>query len=408
MSHPRYLAPVAITFLAVHSAHSAGFALQERSTSGLGRAFSGEAAIGDDATAIASNPAIMTLLGDNAVSAGLAFISPDLTVKGRINGVVPANDGGPGQHAFVPHLYATHKFNEEWAVGLALHSRFGLSTDYGNSFAAGAVADNSEIKTIYISPKLSYKATDRLSLGVGFDAVYADGELTNQVNGAKLLGLQGDDWGYGFNIGLLYEFSDKTRIGLAYHSSIDLKLDGDASSDTGFPLLIPPGGKSDATLEAELPDSIEFSVYHEINNCWAIHGDILWTRWSTFDELAPQTDDFGPLPVTPENWKDTFRLAVGATYKHNDKWTFRAGAAFDESPVRNAEDRTLRIPDSDRYWLSTGATYQINDCYSVDLAFTYIFSEKVKIVEALGPGATFEGTSEGDVSILGISVNGKF
>lgn len=397
----------ATTLLAAQSAHSAGFALAERSTSGLGRAFSGEAAIGDDATAIASNPALMTLLGDNAFSVGMAFVSPDLTVDGTINGVVPADDGGPGQHAFVPHMYGVHRLNDDWSIGLAMHSRFGLSTDYSNSFAAGAVADKSEIKTIYISPKISYNVTDKFSVGAGFDAIYTEGELTNRFGGAKLLGLEGDDWGYGFNLGILYQFNDRTRIGLGYHSKVDLKLEGDVESVTGFPPFIPPGGSSDASLSAELPDSIEFSIYHEINDCWAIHGDVMWTRWSTFDELAPKTDDFGPLPVTPENWKDTFRLAIGATYKHSDKWTFRAGAAYDESPVRNAEYRTLRIPDSDRYWLSTGATYHINECYSVDLAFTYIFSEKVKIVEPVG-AATFEGTSEGDVAILGLTLNGTF
>lgn len=42
----------------------AGFQLQERSASGLGRAFSGEAAMADDASVLASNPAGMLLLAD--------------------------------------------------------------------------------------------------------------------------------------------------------------------------------------------------------------------------------------------------------------------------------------------------------------------------------------------------------
>jgi len=406
------LALTAITSTALAAtAGAAGFALQERSTSGLGRAFSGEAAIGDDASAMASNPAILHLLGDNALSSGFSYIVPDVKVKGTANpGAVPASDSGPAQAAVVPYLYASQKLNDQWALGLAVHSRFGLSTEYGQNFPSASLARKSEITTIYISPKVSYQLTNDLSIGAGFDAIYADGELSSTVPGSNthILDLAGDDWAYGYNLGVLYRLNEKTRIGLSYHSSIDVDLEGSVDTDTGVPsLLLPPGGSVDGNVEVELPDTIELSVHHQVNERFAVHGDVLWTKWSSFDNLTIETDN-GGSNNTPENWKDTFRLAVGATYKHDDKWTFRAGFAYDESPVKTSEFRTLRIPDADRYWLSVGATYQINDCYSVDFGYAHIFAKTVDITEAVPGAGTFDGEASGSVDIIGLSINGTF
>lgn len=376
------------------SSHASGFALQERSTSGLGRAFSGEAAIGDDASAMASNPAILYLLGDNALSSGFSYINPDVKIKGLANGATPASDDGPAQAAIVPYLYASHKLNDDLAVGIAIHSRFGLSTDYSDSFPAASLANKSEITTIYISPKISYRLTDKLALGAGFDAVYSEGELSSSVPGlgANILDVEGDDWAYGFNLGLIYQLNDKTRLGLSYHSNVDVSLQGTISTDTGLaPIGLAGGNSIGGNVDVDLPDTIEFSILHEINDQFSIHGDVLWTKWSNFDQLLIEANNGLSLPPTPENWKDTFRLSIGATYKYNDKWTFRTGFAYDESPVKTSEFRTLRIPDSDRYWVSLGATYKINDCYSADFGYSHIFAKTVSIDEPPSAAGFFNG-----------------
>lgn len=396
-------------------AFSAGFQLQERSTSGLGRAFAGEAAVAEDASAIATNAASMLLLDEWSFSSGISYISPQIEVSGTFTPAgslvgFETKDKGPAQEAVVPYTYLSHKFCDKWAVGLALHSRFGLSTDYSENFLATSQANKSEIKTIYVSPKLAYQATDKWSFGAGFDTIYAEGELTSSVStgfpfpvagaGSSIINVEGDDWSYGFNIGTLYQISDKTRVGLAYYSKVDLALEGDLRSDT-----LPGFSKVDAEVEQELPQSIELSVSHDLTDQWTILGSFTWTDWSVFEELVIQTDsvDF----TKPEEWKDAFRIAVGATYQWNDKWTHRVGFAFDESPVESKLLRTLRIPDSDRYWLSTGTSYQINENYSIDLGYTYIFAKTVDILETDTTG-TFDGEAEGNVHIVGLSFNGSF
>ncbi|MBK1854654.1 outer membrane protein transport protein [Verrucomicrobiaceae bacterium 5K15] len=393
----------------------AGFQLAERSATGLGRAFSGEAAIADDASVLASNPAGMILLEDGALSTGLHYIHPSVDAYG-ITPSGSTSDSNIAEDALVPYFYYTRKLNQDWSIGLGMFSGFGLATDYSTSFASQAGTETSEILTVTINPSLAYRINDRWSIGAGLDFTYVKGKLTALNTstdmvpgdvGATLFDLEGDDWAYGWNIGVLFELSEKTRIGLHYRSSFDLEIEGEASGD-----LVSLTGvyERDATLEVELPDTVELSIYHEINDQWSIHGDVLWTNWSKFKELAPVVHPAidGSLLVE-ENWEDTFRYAIGVTYRHSDRVTYRAGVALDQSPVSHSH-RTLRIPDADRLWVSIGATIKLNECYNLDVGYTHVFADDAHVdFESTGGNeGQFRGTASGDVDIFGIGISGTF
>ena len=286
----RKIAGLSLLALAPLATQGAGFQLAERSATGLGRAFSGESAIGDDASVIASNPAAMVLLDDREVSAGLSAIFGDVTVSGLSAGG-PISDK-PLPDAYVPYFYAAQRVNDRWSFGVGTFTTYGLKTDYSTAFASGAGTDYSELKSVNFNPSLSYKVNEQFSIGVGVNALYAEGTLTS-LNfpgspipapvGSTLFSLEGDDWGFGYNIGFLYKLNDDTRFGLHYRSSIDLNVNGTATG------AIFGGATVPATLDVELPDTIEFSAYHRLNDKWSLHGDILWTNWSKFQELAPMT-----------------------------------------------------------------------------------------------------------------------
>lgn len=413
LTQMNYFAPLLLALSSV--SYGAGFQLQERSTSGQGRAFAGESAVAEDASAIVSNPASMLLLEGTQISSGITYVAPDVEVSGSTTSPVPLGSGPTKDSkvavaAAIPYFHLSHKLDENLAIGASLHSRFGLSTDYSKNFLGSNIADKSEIRTFYLSPKAAYRMNSKLSLGAGFDVIYTDGELSNSFTsaqgGAEITNVSGDDLAYGFNLGALYQINDKTRVGLSYYSKVDLKLEGEITTESGVTGLLAPNSKVDGQVKSELPSSIDLSIYHEVSPQWALHSNVTWTDWSAFKELTVETNN-GNLPTVVENWKNTVRLAIGTTYKHNNKWTFRAGAAFDESPVRSSEFRTLRIPDSDRFWFSTGATYTINENYSLDLAYTHILAKTVDITDS-SPVASFEGKASGHVNLFAFSVNGKF
>ena len=408
MNIPKHIfTPLLSSLLLFEGVYAAGFQLAERSTTGQGRAFSGEAAIADDASVLASNPAGMSLLDGTVFTAGFTYISPSVDVKGvsfATGAPVPASNSNTIGEALVPYLYASHRLNNDFSLGLGLYTAYGLNTDHTRKFSTIAAVDYSELTTVSISPTLSYRFNDKLSAGVSVNAIRADGRLTarDPATGLRALDLDGDDWGAGFTAGLVYEFSPRTRIGLSYHSETDLTLEGSVK------LLTPAGiARGSGDLDLTLPDTIEFSAYHEFNDSWAIHGDAVWTQWSKFKELAPSTA-LAPLPVNEENWENTLRLSLGLTYRYNERWTFRTGIAYDEAPTPDPDHRTLRIPDADRFWVSVGATYHVNEHLSVDMAYTHIFADEVKINEPGAGNGAFVGEAEGYVNLFALGATMRF
>jgi long-subunit fatty acid transport protein len=166
---------------------AAGFQLQERSASGLGRAFSGEAAMADDASVLASNPAAMLLLSDEwSFALGGSGIFPEVEVRGTYappapappGTRLPAYGGNVSDDAFVPFFHAVKQVNERLAIGVGSYTTFGLNSNYPTPFPARAVADSSEVLTLNLNPSLAWRIDERWSLGLGFDALYAKGKLT--------------------------------------------------------------------------------------------------------------------------------------------------------------------------------------------------------------------------------------
>ena len=386
----------------------AGYQLAERSAIGLGRAYSGESAIGDDATILGSNPAGMSLLDDHSFAFGASAFLPSVDVSGDTPfGTVEDRD--VISDAQIPYLYYSRKLNENLHVGFGAFVTYGLESEYSQSFASSAVVEHSTLRTINLNPALSYRLNEKWSVGAGFNALYADGEITSLRPGVgtSLFELQGDDWGYGYNLGVLYEHSPQTRLGLHFRSAVKLSIQGDAEIGAGFGAF--PVGNYPASLEVELPDSLELSLYHELTDRWAIHGDLLWTNWSKFEDFNPMVNPLiDGFYATKENWNDTLRISIGATYQYNDALTLRTGLAFDESPV-DTKYRTLRIPDSDRIWASIGASYKLSDSYTLDLGYTHVFGSAENIGrKPNGNEDTFQGSADGDADLFSIGLSGRF
>ncbi len=383
---------------------AAGFQLQERSTRGLGRAFSGEAAIADDASVIASNPAGMTLLQDNSFSAGLTYIDPNNDVNGSTESG-PVDDNEIAPTAFVPNFYFSKKYSDKIVFGLGSFTPYGLKTDYSDIFASKAVTNLSSLETINFNPSIAYRINEQWSVGVGFNVLYAKkakitGNAVSSANVPSNFSVKGDGWGFGYNIGILYEINKGTRFGLHFRSKIDITLSGDyRGSFSG-------GATVREKVKFELPATLEFSVLHEFNEQWSLHGDVVWTDWSSFETLATSSQT---EINNSANWKDAVRLSIGTTYKYNEKLVIRSGFAYDDSPIRSAKYRTLRIPDDDRYWLSFGASYQFYKNYHLDLAYTHIFiNKKTSINEPMIGNGIFTGTAKGEVNLFAIGISGSF
>ncbi|KAF0664459.1 long-chain fatty acid transporter, partial [Salmonella enterica subsp. enterica serovar Worthington str. BCH-4719] len=144
------------------------------------------------------------------------------------------------------------------------------------------------------------------------------------------------------------------------------------------------------------------SGYNRVAPQWAIHYSLAYTSWSQFQELKAKSTAGDTLFEKHEGFKDAYRIALGTTYYYDDNWTFRTGIAFDDSPVP-AQNRSISIPDQDRFWLSAGTTYAFNKDASVDVGVSYMHGQSVKINE--GP---YQFESEGKAWLFGTNFNYAF
>ncbi|WP_394130681.1 outer membrane protein transport protein [Shewanella maritima] len=440
------LAVSAVVLSMSSSVSAAGFQLAEYSATGLGRAFAGEAAMADNASAQSRNPAMLTYLEGRQLSAGGIYVQPNIDVLGdisvesalladaiMINGDATDVAGG----ALIPNFYYSNQLNDQWTWGLSVNSNYGLSTEIDSAHAAAIFGDSTAITTVEFNPNIAYKVNEQFNVGAGIRVVYGEGEISASTPawveglkaiptlpdavkaqipsaGTSLKAMEGDDIALGWKMGASWQINPNHRLGLAYHSGVELELDGHAS---GLAYVGADGGEIPGYLPLELPAFAELASHHQLTENWAMHASVNWTQWSVFEELVAYFPDDKPISGEPsdlvkvENFKDNWRFAVGTTYDLNDKWLLRGGIALDKTAVDD-EYRTTTIPDADRLWFSVGAGYQASDKLSVDFAVTYInMHGDAPITEHQDlfglANVTFDGEASGDVWLAGIQLNYK-
>lgn len=435
---PSRLTRLSVTLLlagASTSVFAAGYALTEQSVTGLGRAFAGSAAVADDASTIFFNPAGLTQLQGSEVNIGLNYIAPkaefDDNGSTHASGApMTGSDGGDGaRNAWVPVSYASHRLNDRVVVGLGVGAPFGLVTDYKDDWKGRYQAIKSDLKTININPTIAFSVNDKLSLGLGVNLQYADIELTQAADFGSAFAatalmttpqsadgrvkLEADDWSWGYNLGLTYDFTPQTRLGLSYRSKITHDLEGDGSfrypDNPGVESAARGAGFQDADISGRvtLPESASIALHHQLNNQWAIMGDMTYTRWSRFEALRIESPNPNLQSDKTQNWHNTWRVGLGTEYKHDDRWSWRAGVAFDESPVPGPALLTARIPDNDRYWLSLGGSYRYSDNLILDAGYTHIFVKDSRINHTDSP-TQLRGDFENQVDIVAVQMRWQF
>ncbi|WP_445938668.1 OmpP1/FadL family transporter [Pseudomonas sp.] len=393
---------------------ASGFAINEQSVSNMGTAFAGRSSSADDASTVFGNPAGMARIKREQVSGGIALIHAKTDIDNASGSASGSNDGDMVPFIGAPMGYYVKPLDDNWSFGLGLYVPFGLVTDYERNFQGRYHGDRSEVRVITLQPTLSYRFNEHLSIGFGPTINRIDGELTsafiNPMSGAGdgKVEIKGNDTALGYNLGVLFEITPQTRFGLTYHSKVDYRLKGDTTV-SGPGVIATSAGTYDASLELTTPESVDFSVTHDLNADWTLYAGSTWTRWSRLEEIRADNKGVGGLLASgltsisePQNWHDTWAHAVGAAYKLNRQWTLRAGLAVDQSPTNNT-DRSPRIPTGDRTILSLGTAWSPNDDVTIDLAYSYLMEDDAHI-ERDDYSATYKNTAHG----LGAQVTYRF
>jgi long-chain fatty acid transport protein len=373
------------------SAQAGGFYIPQQSVTGVGRAFIGDVAVADNASTVFANPAGMTGLSGAEVMAGgnLLVLHLDLENKGPTaaspgTGGAPlaysgTGGGDPIDPAFVPNVFLTVPvIDQDLWFGIGLTAPFGISTSYNNDWFGRYDSVDASLSVINVGPAFAYRLTSYLSVGAGFDVQYADARLvsalpdplnpggpTPETDGRSKV--SGDDWGYGFNVGLLIRPWPSTRFGVHYRSAMDYDIKGTAH--TRLPSGLGGSGQStEASTDLDLPDILAAGFVHELTPELALLGEFAWFGWNRFDDLRIKSDNGSPDQVLETRYQNSFSAGVAAEYGFAENWKGRAGFQYDQTPTRN-KYRSTSVPDGDRYWLAFGLTYAVSDQIAFDAAY---------------------------------------
>lgn len=462
LRHPGIvIAGGAVALVISTSVEGSGFALLEQSASRLGTAFSGTAAVADDATTIFYNPAGLVRLERTevlVVASGVDIGSQFRNANSQPALGQPLGDegGDAGGWNAIPAAYFAFPVNQDLAFGLSFNVPFGLELEYDDGWMGRFQALKSEIKTYSVNPTVSFRLNQHVSLGFGMNYQRLQAELTNSVNytAAVAQGLQqlvaanqlpaaavpglitanagleggaavrGDDSAWGFNAGVLFEFTPDTRLGFSYRSNITYEVEGSArftapaaTNPVGAGIIAAasaPGGAladSAASVDLELPDIATASFYQRLGEKVELVADVAWTGWSSVQELRIVRDSGAVLSVTPERWEDTWRYALGATFKVGDAWKLRGGIALDQNTVPSST-RTARLPDAQRKWVAVGAQWAPeNSSLLLDFGYAHLFSDDVPLNQNDGNtlvSGLLNGQQQSAVNIVSMQLGYRF
>lgn len=375
--------------LCIANVFASGYQLNEYSTTNLGRSFAGVGIVGDDYSAIAFNPAGMTLMKKSGIQTGITMTKVYSHVDGR--GSFYGKHTKMNFWVPLPSVFAQYNINDKWFAGFGVYVPFGLATKYNSNSFVSDKAINSELEVIDTNFSLAYKATDKLSLGASVIARYIYGHMTQTANPLlpnSNIDFELDGWTATATLGAMYEFNENNRLGLTYKFKSKQTVKGD-NEVSGLAGTHPVTGTSlsalnrtykDGKASPDLPSMVMLSYYTKPFEKFAFTSTLKWTEWSVFDVFSMTstfTELMGTKPVVYD-WHDSLALSIGTDYFLNDNWTLRFGASYDQSPSRSDSTRTIRIPDNNKVWVSAGLSYVKNNI-QVDLGYAHLFVQKSSI-----------------------------
>jgi long-chain fatty acid transport protein len=446
----------------------AAFGLQTQNASGLGHAYAGGAAAAEDVSTIFYNPAGLVRLQKTEMVLSANVICPEAKFQNDASQAalyqpLGGTGGDAGGCAVVPNFYVGVPFTDKWSFGLGINAPFGLETEYDSDWLGRFQAIKSKLETVNVNPVLSWEPTKTITIGAGVSWQKLKADITKNANYAALYaqgvgglvasgqvpaaaaptligaayGLQsavkisGDDYSWGWNIGALWQVTPQTRIGAAYRSPIKYDVSGNiqitnpTAANLGPlpPALAPVGAaivagvnanpalaSGGVTLAVKMPETANLSIFSEVNKEWDVMADLQYTGWSSIEQLQIMRTTGAPAGGYTWNFRNTWRVSAGVNYKYSDKWVFRGGVAYDQTPT-NDTDRTPGLPDNDRTWLAFGVHYNWTPNWEFDVAYAHEFLQNPSINQNGGNAALYgvvNGSVKEQVNIVGAQVKYVF
>lgn len=277
----------------------------------------------------------------------------------------------------------------------------GPLTAYGGGLP---VQQKSEIFVLRSALGLSYKISDKFSVGATLGLIYNDNTLvapyvfqqTPGLAGLKtLLDLNTDGFGVDGTVGALWKATDTIQVGVSYKAPSTVESHGRATGDLSEQLGNPPGTTPfgyDAEVINHFPQIASAGVSWKATPDWRFTAQVDWIGWrDAFDDLQIHlTKGTAGVPASlndqvPLRWKDQWVFRGGAEYNLCENWAVRGGYSYAQSPVPDGYLLPLLAAIME-HTIGAGIGWH-KGAYSVDAAYQY----SIPSSQSVGSSALLSG-----------------
>ena len=387
--------------LAAPRAWAGGMWVYEIASPDVGTASAGRAALANDASTAFGNPAGMTRTGTQL----LFGLSPMIvtTEFDTGTGTTVAGSSGGDAGGFVPvgGVYGVYSPMKDLAIGMAFNSYAGGALNYESNWVGRYITTETELLTFNLNPTIAYRVLPWLSLGAGFSAQWAklkdELAINNALEGLPdgFMKFEDTNFGFGGNVGALFEIDALTRIGITYRSQVDQDFDDVPSFGQLGPGLedaLRRAGVLNSTLglDVTIPQEVVLSAYRDLTDDLAVMASFNWQNWAQFGDINVSLSTTPPrAKAVDAELDDTFQGAVGLHYRLGEPTLLRLGFAYDSSAATRAT-RSPALPVDQQLRFAAGLQYDINEQYSVSAAYEYAALGSAP-VNVQRPSGTVEG-----------------
>jgi long-chain fatty acid transport protein len=381
-----------------------GFGI-EQSAFYQGMSFAGAAAGGESLSSLTWNPATATFAGKDLVfesSYSVVLMQADLTVDNPGAQLVAGpNDTEMGRNGLVGASYAAYRLDNKTVLALSLSAPFGLGTKAKNQDWVGSLEGvTTTLYNLNAAPVVSYEVVHGISVAAGVQVNWFD--MQRQTAGNA--NIRADGVAVGGVAGIEFAPSPDTAIGIGYRSALNHTLDGHVTV----------GAFGEAPVQASLilPEMVSLGVRHAVSSDTRLTGEVEWVNWSRLGvvPVVLQAPLLGaPAGTAAANldfqWRDGWLFALGGEYDWSPCLTLRSGVAYEISPVGNATSRLVQDPDSNRVWLSLGASYDWDKDTRFDFSYSHVFFEDNAPFDRVGaafPTPRLLGTADVSMDIISV------
>ncbi len=416
----RILAFVSVAGFAAE-AHATATKNTENSATGVGMA-DAQVAIVDDPGAVYYNPAAMARLEDSALMLGVTplILDGSFTADQNLPQGSPRTELRAGETvdqtlpvAPIPHLYGVARLpRANLAVGLGVFAPFATGSQFPEDWAGRAQGHHLQVLALAVNPNIAWAITPKLSVAAGFSLVQSSLEIEEALrpnfgNPAEDIGIHiaADGMGYQGNAAVHWQPTDMLALGVSYRTAIKVDMEGEIDFQTPNPVYAPAFPDQEIETTFRFPDTLNAGVGLFPADRWKIDAEVEFNRYNVNQELRIDLPLDRPSPeiVSANDWENTVSYRLGAEYKGSRLWDFRAGVAWDPTPIP-IERMSPLDPDSDRFVTAIGASYHWKrNEFALGLQWQAFTNRTVGAEEIAAGAADLPGTYKSDLYVASLS-----